>query len=188
MWWRFTKKTRSGGFTLMELTVTLGVMATMGAIALPALNTWLPGYRLKGAARALYTNFQHAKACAVRDNADWAVVFDVTNQRYLLCSDWGADQNWSTLGDNTVYKTVNLTEHGKGIAFGHGDATTPITGDDSFGDEITFDGNTAVLSPRGTSDVGNVYVENTSNGNTCGVGTSAAGAVRLQSWRGNEWT
>jgi prepilin-type N-terminal cleavage/methylation domain-containing protein len=44
--------TGRSGFTLIELMVTIGVLAIMAAVAIPGFSRWLPSYHLKSAARA----------------------------------------------------------------------------------------------------------------------------------------
>ena len=65
---------RESGFSLMELLVGIAIIGIMAAIAIPGFSVWLPEYRLKGAARDLYSNYQLAKMGAIRENRDWAVV------------------------------------------------------------------------------------------------------------------
>jgi type IV fimbrial biogenesis protein FimT len=58
-------KNNSIGFTLIELLVVIGMMAALALIAIPAFSAWMPEYRLKQAARELYSNIQRAKMGAV---------------------------------------------------------------------------------------------------------------------------
>ena len=102
---------RKDAFTLLELMVALVVLGILTAIAIPGFSTWLPKYRLKSAARDIYSNMQLAKMGAIKANADWAIVFDTTAgaHRYLVCSDDGADADWTTTGDNDTEREVDLT-------------------------------------------------------------------------------
>ncbi|MBW2129982.1 MAG: prepilin-type N-terminal cleavage/methylation domain-containing protein, partial [Deltaproteobacteria bacterium] len=65
---RFFKKQE--GFTLLELIMTMVILAILATIAIPTFSVWLPEYRLKKAARDLYSNIQLAKMQAVRTNRD----------------------------------------------------------------------------------------------------------------------
>ena len=51
---------RECGFTLIELTMVIVVIAILAATATPAVIDWVPDYRLKGAARNLYSNMLSA--------------------------------------------------------------------------------------------------------------------------------
>ena len=83
---------RESGFTAMELMVVIAIIGIMAAIAIPGFSTWLPNYRLKTAARDLYSNMQKTKVGAIKSNSDWAIVFDPANKRYRICSDDGGEQ------------------------------------------------------------------------------------------------
>ncbi|RLB14646.1 MAG: prepilin-type cleavage/methylation domain-containing protein, partial [Deltaproteobacteria bacterium] len=82
---------KKNGFTLIEFLVTFVILGILTAIAIPGFARWLPNYRLKSAARDVYSNMQLAKMGAIKANADWAIVFDTGASRYLICSDKGAD-------------------------------------------------------------------------------------------------
>jgi prepilin-type N-terminal cleavage/methylation domain-containing protein len=69
---------KKDGFTLIELLVTMVVLAIVIAITIPVFARWLPDYRLRAAARDLYSNFQLAKMAAVRNNSNCAVTFNQT--------------------------------------------------------------------------------------------------------------
>ncbi len=121
-----TKK-RELGFTMIELLVAIVVLAIVAAIAIPGFSRWLPNYRLKSAARDIYSSMQLAKLGAVRSNGNWAIVFSTGSNSYRVCSDDGGDDDW-TDGDETVEKTVNLTDYESGVAYGHGNAANDIPG------------------------------------------------------------
>lgn len=69
------KLRRNSGFTLIELMIVIGMIGILTAISVPAVMKWLPNYRLKAAARDLYSNMQKAKIEAVKRNADVLIIF-----------------------------------------------------------------------------------------------------------------
>jgi len=66
---------RNSGFTLIELMIVIGMIGILTAISVPAVMKWLPNYRLKAAARDLYSNMQKAKMEAVKRNTNVFIVF-----------------------------------------------------------------------------------------------------------------
>jgi Tfp pilus assembly protein FimT len=176
------------GFSMLEVMVILGIISIMAAIAVPSFSRWLPGNRLKSAARDLYSNLQLTKIGAVRTGSTWAIVFDPGSPpgRYYICSDPGANGIWEgPAGDDTVDKIVDLANYKSGLDYGHGNATTPI--ETTFDDEITFGGNVVVFSARGTCNSGYVYFDNSKNNTSYGVGTRTVGSINLKKWSGGSW-
>ncbi len=185
---------RLSGFTLIEVIMTMVVLAVLAAVAIPGFSVWLPKYRLKAAARDMVSNFQLAKMGAIKNNRVWAVVFDpgVTPGRYFICSDDNGD-GWNGPpamgGNDVVEKTVDLGGYGKGIDFGHGNATNPVGSTFGANDiSYTTPDEVAVFSSKGTvSNLGYVYLSNTRDG-CWAVGTpSNAGVVVLKRWAGSGW-
>ena len=173
---------KKNGFTLIELLITFVILGIATAIAIPGFARWLPGYRLKSASSELYANMQFAKMGAVRDNADWAVVFDTGSNSYRICSDDGGDGDWKD-GDEVEEKTVNLTNYESGVGYGPGSATDDIPKNGAPpADNITYGSDVAVFNPRGTGSGGYVYLQNNKNTTTYGVGTRTSGVILLRKW------
>jgi type IV fimbrial biogenesis protein FimT len=185
-------KTNSVGFTLIELLVVIGIMAALALISIPAFSAWLPEYRLKQAARELYSNIQRAKMGAVKANESWGVWFDgsATPGRYLIYS-LGPNRSWDNSGGDDVYQniTIRLSDY-KGVNYGRALTIPNCPGDLGTG-SITYQtpNDVVVFTNRGT--VGNpfgfVYLSN-GKGACYAVGTpSPAGVVVLRKWNGSSW-
>jgi len=177
---------KKDGFSIIELLITFIILGILTAIAIPGFARWYPGYRLKSASRELYANLQLAKMGAVRDNGEWAVVFNAGGGSYQVISG-GADRDYSTAGDNTTEKTVTLADYQSGVGYGHGSATAPMGA--VFGDEITFNANTVVFNSRGMINSitgGYVYLQN-NRSNTYAVGALGTGVILMRRWTGAAW-
>jgi type IV fimbrial biogenesis protein FimT len=180
---------KKDGFTMIELLVTIIVFGVLASIAIPGFSRWLPNYRLKGAARDVYSNLQLAKMGAVKDRGEWAVVFDTANNRYQLVSS-GADGAYGTGGDDVVEKTITLTNYESGIGYGHGNATEKAgTSTDPIDDDISFTADTVVFNSRGminSNAGGYVYIQNDKNGSFA-IGVWSTGLIVLRKWQNNDW-
>jgi hypothetical protein len=123
---------------------------------------------------------------AVKQNKEWAVVFDQGSDKYYVCSDDGANDVWDGPPSDTVEKTVDLSNY-KDIYFGHATLNSDILGDAfSGGDDIYYANDWVVFGPRGTSEKGYVYLQNTRN-TVYGVGTRPSGVIHLRKWTGSAW-
>lgn len=176
-----TKKNRTGGFTLVEVIVVVAIIGIMSAIAIPAINTWVPNYRLKAAARDVFSNLQKARSMAVKFNRETAVVFDPANERYSLCDNWTGG---ACVGTSD---TIDLSIIGNGIKFGHGNATAAVPGGAFPPNDVSYNTNTAIFNPRGLGGDGYVYLDYQTNTTTYAIGSLTSGSIRILKWHGGSW-
>jgi prepilin-type N-terminal cleavage/methylation domain-containing protein len=164
------------GFTVIEVLVVIVIIAILMSMAIPGFARWLPNYRLKGAARDLYSNLQLAKSGAIRDRANWAVEF-IGGNTYRVVASYGSD--------NVEYKSVDLPDYGSGVSFGNGNSTSP-----AVAGAVTADSaNPIIFNSRGiTTDEASVFAYLTNDRNTAyAVGTLVSGSVFLRKWNGSGW-
>jgi prepilin-type N-terminal cleavage/methylation domain-containing protein len=187
---------REHGFTLMELMITIVILCILLGLAIPGFSSWLPKYRLRGAARDIYSNLQLAKMTAVKDRNRCKVLFDVANSRYQVSSvSSGPNGTFGDADDVTVtLKTVNFSEYGSGVGYGNGSATGGVGGA-GFDNGVTFEEDGIVFDSRGmvfkpsgpaTTADGYVYLRNNKN-SAYAVGALTSGVILIRRWTGSTW-
>jgi len=147
---------KRSGFTLIELTVVIALLAILTAVCVPNFLSWLPKYRLKRAARDLYSNLQLAKMSAIRANKDCMVKYYKNPDRYTV---------------DLLNKTIRLSDYKSGITFNGPDNQTFAVA------AITF-------NSRGTGNSGYAYLTNSGKTAYYRVGPLTSGAIKLQRWGG----
>ena len=185
------------GFTMIELMITMVILSVLLGLAIPGFSRWIPNYRLRGAVRDIYSNFQYAKMTAVKDRAGCAVLFDRANSLYRVVNS-GPNRSFESTsssvgGDDVILRTVNLSEYGSGVVYGHGSASSGVAGS-GFGDDVAIDGDGVVFDSRGmilkpnggASAGGYVYVQNNKN-NTYAAGVWTSGVIVIRRWTGTTW-
>lgn len=176
----------SRGFTLLEVIVVVSIIAVMAAIAIPALNTWGPNYRLKGAVRDVYSAMQKARILAVKTNTDTAVIFDPANNKYDLCDEWDVSATPPCVGNTQAFDLSTLPN---GIGFGHGSATASATTPPGVfpADNVSYASDVATFNSRGLCNSGYVYLDHDKNTTTYAVGSLSSGSIRMFKWQGGAW-
>ena len=186
---------REKGFTMIELLVVFIILSVLLGLAIPGFSSWFPKYRLRGAARDIYSNLQLAKMTAVKDRARCAVLFDVPNSYRVVRISPGPDNIYGNGDDPTpvALKTVSFSEYGSVGGNGSGTATGGVGGEAfdnnvTFQDDgIVFDSRGMVLRPTGAVSTGGyVYLQNNKN-NAFAVGVLGGGVIALQRWNGTAW-
>lgn len=81
---------KASGFTLMELMVTIAIIAILSAIAIPNIIAWVPKFKIGGAARDVLAILQKTRVQAVKENTNFVLMFDTGNARYTAFRDDGA--------------------------------------------------------------------------------------------------
>jgi len=176
------------GFTLLELMVTVSLLAFMGMLAATSFDTgsWLAHHRLKGAARELSVNMQKARMNAIKESRSWDITFNTVGNSYTLRSA-GPDNDFSTAADNVTDVTVTLPNIKSGMAFGFGGATKDIDNDALPGSPITFGGNKVEFNSRGLAvAAGTCYLTN-DHQDAMAVVVRLTGSNDIRKWNGSKF-
>jgi len=147
---------KRSGFTIIELTVVIVLLILLVAVSMPNFLSWLPKYRLRCAARDLYSNLQLAKMSAIKANKDCKVNYYKNPDRYTV---------------DLLNKTIRLSDYKSGITFG-----SP--------NNQTFAVSTITFNSRGTGNSGYAYLTNSGKTAYFRVGPLTSGAIKLQKWGG----
>jgi type IV fimbrial biogenesis protein FimT len=97
----------SHGFTLIELMVTLGVLAVVIGIGIPLFTTMTNGNRLTGAANELVGAFQIARSEAIRSNARTVLCQSADG---LTCSNAAPWRGWIVFTDANANNVPEAAE------------------------------------------------------------------------------
>lgn len=166
---RVTKLHRNNrGFTIIELIVVIAIMGVLMAIAIPNFSQWTANYRLKAAAREIYSNFQKARLEAIKTNSNVVVSFNLGADTYQVFVDNGGTTGTASddtqNGDERILDTVSMPA---GVVM----------------ESVSFSGTTIPgFTARGlplSSRIGNVRVRNVNN-ERYQVTLSIAGGLTLE--------
>lgn len=174
------------GMTMVELLVVIAILGIIAGVTGLNLVKYGPTYELRANARTFYAEMQNAKVRTIRTGTPWGIVCDEAASTCAIYSSSGPDNDFTTAGDNTLYKTIDLTNSKHGIVIGHGAATTRVGGGAIGAENVTYAADTLAFNARGTSDEGEIYIQNNQN-ESYAIGTNRFGNIFLRRWNGGGW-
>lgn len=183
-----TSRRRSRGFNLIELMITVSVLALLLGMGVPAMSDWMHNTQLRSVAEALQNGIQKARAEAIRRNkpVGFWLVTPATGTPDATCAASSASASWVVSLDNpagkcdvaasttTAPRTVEVfgsSWSGINVAARASDGTTAAT-------SVTF--NSFGQPVAGTMPIGLINLSHQQSGaRLLRIEISSAGAIRL---------
>lgn len=167
------------GFSLIELTMVLGLTAAVAAFSIPMLTNSLRGMQLLSDARNISTTVTYARLSATSQMTRYRLSFDLENNT------WNLEKRNRETGEYELQQAVNGLSNGishSGIAFKAESSTEPHA-PPGFPSESS----TAItFSPRGIPDgVSIIYLSNDEI--DYAVSVSLAGRVQVWRFQNSQW-
>ena len=155
------------GYTLVELVFVVGLVATIGAAAVPQILSGLDDYRAAGAARYISTRMHRARMEAITRDREVALAFTRVAAGYVftVCLDGNRNgvltKEIRNGTDPCLGTPERLSDHFAGVEFGVQPALPPVdVGSAPPGDDpIKFGASSlASFSSAGTATSGSVFI------------------------------
>ncbi len=172
----------SAGFSLIEVLTAISVFGVVGAVAAANYTSFMPGYRVRGAALQIAGDMNQARLAAIKEGRQYFYVPQAGTSYKITYA--------NGLGGQTDLKTVDVAATYPQVRFGTTGMTsdpygTPGTPPAVPAASITFNSDGTVANPSG------VYVEPTVATTGAhvqqGVTVTAAGRVRVWHFDGSAW-
>lgn len=168
------RKHAQQGFSVIDLMITVAILAIVGGLAVPSITQWSRNYRLQGAVTTMFSDFQRAKLGAVKENRAWTMDFSPAGITGYQILD----------GDGNPVTTVDFTaDYGGNIVYARPDAG-PVVEDPNGNDNIiTFNPNGLTPDPQFL-----VHLANKELTSYYRIAVPfIAGGTRIDKWNGTQW-
>ncbi len=152
------------GFSLVELLVVIAIIGIVAAIAIPQLQSYATNSRLKSAARDIMGDIFLCKERAIAENRMYRIAFNIDPANTYTIEQCNNTGSSCTTG-YSVIQTKTPTTFGNDIRITNA----------AFGNNSTIN-----LQTRGTTEAGNVVLDNTSRGSTATITTNITGRTSVQ--------
>jgi type IV fimbrial biogenesis protein FimT len=149
---------KEAGFSLVELIITMALLAMMVSIAIPAFMNYRQNANLKSAVREITSDVFLARERSLAENRRYRIAFSVADNNYVI------EQGTSSGAPYTGIETKSMASFGSGVRL-----TAAAFGGDSA----------IVFQTRGTTEPGSVSLVN-DRASAATVTTNLAGRTYVQ--------
>ena len=115
----------SRGFTVLEMLVSISIMAIIAAIGIPSYLSYLPTSRLNGVTRIVMADIMEAKMKAVNQNTITRI-FCVNSYEYKICDDANGDGTVANGEGDVIVKNIQSEYPNIRLLFTRDPVCTPI--------------------------------------------------------------
>lgn len=174
---------KQSGFSMAELMLIVCIIGLLSAVAIPAAQGWLPGYRLKQAGRQLAADMNLAKFTAIRRGRTCVVGFlqPVKGLLYDCVVFIDNDDNMEFSSGDVLFTSILFCRDYPGVEWDRAKSGAGITfpaNDDGI-PALGFRGNGFTRNNAGGFGAGSAYLKN-SKGGELRVVVSATGSIRTE--------
>jgi len=99
-------RSASGGYSMIELLVVVGMVGIVALITVPAVVQLMPQYRIRSAASETAAAVRMIRQQAIAQRTPWRIEFDLKNNRYRYWrlnnpgADLSVEANWTLMSRN----------------------------------------------------------------------------------------
>ncbi len=170
------------GFSMVELMVVMVLFALAAAFAIPNVAGVMPRYRLKEAARGLYSDLQLAKLTAVKEGAPCTVEFTSTGYQIFLDINQNLERDGTETGSQYLLKQVNWSDYRNvelDTSKGGGDGLS-FMANDNGNPAVSFLPTGLTMNNMGGLGVGTVFLRlDNDNSKQMSVVVSSTASIRI---------
>jgi Tfp pilus assembly protein FimT len=173
------KASDSKGFSLVELSIMVAMIAVLAAFSIPMLNSSLRDMKVISDTQSIATTLTYAKLQAMAQMTSWRLSFDVANNQ------WQLERFDREDGVFVMEQSVNTLSDGvsnSGIAFVSESDAAPTGFPTASSDAITFSSRGIPIQAEGP---GIVYIS--SNSEDFAVSVSISGKVDIWRSQNGQW-
>jgi len=180
---KFKRRQNNKGFSLIELSVLLGMAAVLAAFAVPSLNNSMRSMQLLSDARSISTSMTYAKQSAMTQLTHYRLSFTLDR------NEWFVEKLNRSSGTFEQQQDVNVLSRGvatSGIAFKSISATAPAGFAAASSAAARFNSRGLPVDGSGNITPAIVYLSNADQ--DFAVSVSLAGKIQVWKRQNHQWT